>query len=78
MFKIENLEFADLDAAMDHAKTLNRFVTISGNGFEVCGIFGVDSIKNRMTPDGHAYEWDKSARIGKVRKNDKISVDRNS
>lgn len=32
--------FAGLDLAMAYAKLLNKFVTISGNGFEVVGKFG--------------------------------------
>jgi hypothetical protein len=33
-----------LDQAMAYAKTLNKFVTIKGPEFEVCGIFGVDEV----------------------------------
>jgi hypothetical protein len=59
---------ASLDNAMFIAKTLNQFVTIRGPDFEVCGIFGVDSIKNGLCPDGIAYDWNKASRIGRVKK----------
>ena len=68
MFKIKELEFADLTEAMSHAKSLNEFVTIVGPDFEVCGMFGVDSVKDGKCPDGVKYDWDKSARIGRVKK----------
>jgi hypothetical protein len=53
---------------MAHAKELNVFVTIKGDEFEVCGVFGVDSVKNGITPDGVAYDWNKASRIGRVKK----------
>jgi hypothetical protein len=62
------LEFATLDLAMAHAKTMNEFVTIKGNGFEVVGPFGVDSVKDGLCPDGVAYDWNKASRIGRVKK----------
>ena len=65
--EIEN-EFPDLDQAMSYAKTLGEFVTISGNGFEVVGRFGVDSVVNGKCPDGIAYDWNKASRIGRVKK----------
>lgn len=62
----KNIEYqaASLDDAMGIAKTLNEFVTITGPGFEVCGIFGVDSVKDGKCPDGVAYDWNKASRIG--------------
>jgi len=57
-----------LDEAMLFAKTVGAFVTIKSPDFEVCGIFGVDSIKDGVCPDGVAYDWDKSSRIGRVQK----------
>jgi hypothetical protein len=65
--KQEN-EFANLDLAMDYAKQLNEFVTITGNGLEVVGRFGVDSVENGVCPDGIAYDWNKAGRIGRVKK----------
>jgi hypothetical protein len=68
MYKVKELQFADLNSAMDHAKSLNEFVTISGPNFEVCGRFGVDSVRDGLCPDGVVYDWNKSARIGRVQK----------
>jgi hypothetical protein len=68
MFKIKNLEFIDLAGAMAHAKSTNEFVTIVGPDFEVCGMFGVDSVKNGKTPDGVKYDWNKNSRIGRVKR----------
>ena len=68
MYKIEEKEFLTLDLAMAHAKALNVFVTIKGNEFEVCGVFGVDSVSDGKCPDGVAYDWNKASRIGRVKK----------
>lgn len=68
MFKIKDAEFVDLASAMNHAKLLNEFVTIVGPDFEICGMFGVDSVKDGKTPDGVAYDWNKTGRIGRVKK----------
>ena len=37
-------EFDNLDLAMDYAKSLNVFVTIKSNEFEIVGKFGVDEV----------------------------------
>lgn len=72
MYKVINnkieTEFPNLDAAMAYAKTLDAFVSIIGNGFETVGMFGVDSIKDGVCPDGVAYDWNKASRIGRVKK----------
>jgi len=57
-----------LNEAMSHAKTVGIFVTIKGPEFEVCGVFGVDSIREGKCPDGIAYDWNKTSRIGRVKK----------
>ena len=57
-----------LNEAMAFAKTVAIFVTIKGPEFEVCGIFGVDSIREGKCPDGVAYDWNKASRIGRVKK----------
>ena len=57
-----------LDEAMHTAKVMNEFVTIRSKDFEVCGMFGVDSIQNGKCPDGVAYDWNKASRIGRVKK----------
>ena len=68
MYKIDEQEFASLELAMACAKTLDRFVTIAGPDFEVCGRFGVDSVKDGVCPDGVKYDWNKAGRIGRVKK----------
>lgn len=72
MFKVigKNAEYevSSLDDAMFLAKKMNEFVSIVGANFEVCGMFGVDSVKDGLCPDGVKYDWDKSARIGRVKK----------
>jgi hypothetical protein len=65
-------EFANLDLAMSYAKTLDEFVTIKGNGFEVVGRFGVDSIRDGVCPDGVKYDWNKASRIGAPKRNEKV------
>jgi hypothetical protein len=63
------IEFPNLDTAMSFAKTLGVFVTIQGPDFEVCGKFGVDSVRNGVCPDGVAYDWNKASRIGAPKRN---------
>jgi hypothetical protein len=53
-----------LDEAMAYAKTVAMFVTIKGPEFEVCGMFGVDSVQDGKCPDGVEYDWNKASRIG--------------
>ena len=66
--KEKEQEFTSLDLAMEYAKLINEFVTISGGEFEIVGRFGVDSVIDGKTPDGVAYTWNKESRIGKTRK----------
>lgn len=68
IYKEIETEFATLDLAIAHAKSLDVFVTIKGGEFEVVGMFGVDFIKDGKCPDGIAYDWNKASRIGKVKK----------
>jgi hypothetical protein len=72
MYKVINkeieTEFPSLDAAMTYAKTLDAFVSIVGSEFEIVGMFGVDSVKNGLCPDGVAYDWNKASRIGRVKR----------
>jgi len=74
MYKIKNKagatlgEYESLDSAMTGAKSIGAFVTISGPNFEVCGIFGVDSVRDGRCPDGVVYDWNKASRIGRVKK----------
>lgn len=64
IYGVVEKEFDSLDESMAYAKTLNAFVTIKGESFEVCGLFGVDSVKDGKCPDGVAYDWNKASRIG--------------
>jgi hypothetical protein len=66
--KEESFKVLTLAEAMNLAKHMNEFVTIKGLDFEVCGMFGVDSIKDGKCPDGVEYDWDKASRIGRVKK----------
>ena len=66
--KVVTFEVMTLDEAMHTAKVMNEFVTISGDGFEVCGMFGVDSVVDGKCPDGVAYDWNKASRIGRVKR----------
>jgi hypothetical protein len=68
MIKVKELEFLDLASAMEYAKSLNEFVAIQGDGFEIVGMFGVDSIVDGKCPDGVAYDWNKASRIGRVKR----------
>ncbi len=72
MYKVINkeieTEFPSLDMAMAYAKTLDAFVSITGSEFEIVGMFGVDSVKDGLCPDGVAYDWNKASRIGRVKK----------
>ncbi len=66
--KEETLKVLTLSEAMNVAKHMNEFVTITGPDFEIVGIFGVDSIKDGVCPDGVKYDWNKASRIGRVKK----------
>jgi hypothetical protein len=72
MYKIigkeETFKVLTLGEAMNVAKSMNEFVTIKGTDFEVCGIFGVDTVKDGKCPDGVAYDWNKASRIGATRR----------
>ena len=57
-----------LDEAMAFAKMVGTFVTIRGPDFEVCGRFGVDTVKDGLCPDGVAYDWNKASRIGQTKR----------
>jgi len=46
-----------LEDAMNFSKQYGMFVTIKGKDFEVCGLFGADTIKDGKCPDGIEYSW---------------------
>jgi hypothetical protein len=60
--------FITLNEAMAFAKSVGTFVAIKGPDFEVVGRFGVDAVAEGKCPDGVAYDWNKSSRIGRVKK----------
>lgn len=60
--------YDSLDEAMSFARIVGMFVTIRGPDFEVCGIFGVDTVQDGICPDGVAYDWNKASRIGATRR----------
>lgn len=62
--KEETLKVLTLAEAMNVAKHMNEFVTITGPDFEIVGMFGVDAVKDGKCPDGVAYDWNKASRIG--------------
>jgi hypothetical protein len=72
MYKIigkeETFKVLTLAEAMNIAKHMNEFVRIVGTDFEIVGIFGVDTVKDGVCPDGVAYDWNKAGRIGRVKK----------
>ena len=72
MYKVKGkdiiVEVASLEEAMHTAKEMNEFVTITGPDFEIVGMFGVDSVKDGLCPDGVAYDWNKASRIGAAKR----------
>ncbi len=66
--KEETFKVLTLSEAMNVAKSMNEFVSIVGPDFEVCGIFGVDSVKDGVCPDGVAYDWNMASRIGGMKR----------
>ena len=52
-------EFVDLGGAILYSQQLGQFVTITGDGMEIVGVFGADSVKDGKLPDGHDYTWKK-------------------
>lgn len=63
MFKVigkeETFKVLTLAEAMNLAKHMNEFVRIVGKDFEVVGMFGADTIKDGVCPDGIDYDWRK-------------------
>jgi hypothetical protein len=57
--KEETFKVLTLAEAMNIAKNMNEFVTIKSSEFEIVGIFGVDSVKDGVCPDGIDYSWRK-------------------
>lgn len=57
--KEETFKVLTLAEAMNVAKHMNEFVTISGHDMEIVGKFGADIIEAGKLPDGCDYEWRK-------------------
>ena len=70
--KEETFKVITLAEAMNIAKHMNEFVTIVGKDFEIVGMFGVDSVKDGLCPDGVKYDWNKESRIGAAKRNEKV------
>ena len=66
--KEETFKVLTLAEAMNIAKHMNEFVRIVATDFEIVGMFGVDTVKDGVCPDGIAYDWNKASRIGRVKK----------
>ncbi len=47
----------DLNIAMEMAKLIDEFVTITNGTTEIVGKFGADSVVNGKCPDGIEYSW---------------------
>ena len=47
----------DLGVAMEMAKYIDEFVTITDGTTEIVGKFGVDTVKNKVLPSGESYDW---------------------
>jgi hypothetical protein len=66
-------ECPTLDSAMKVAKTIGQFVMIRGSdGMEIVGMFGVDTVADGKTPDGHTYDWNKNSRMKRPKKGEWI------
>jgi hypothetical protein len=58
---------------MKVAKNLGQFVIIRGpDGMEIFGMFGVDTVADGKTPDGHTYDWKKRSRMNRRKKGEWI------
>ena len=53
----------DLSAAIEFAKELGILVTINGDGIEIVGVFGADSVNNGKLPNGTDYTWVKRRKL---------------
>jgi hypothetical protein len=55
-------EFESLTLAIDRSKVLNKFVTISFDGNQLVGKFGVAAVEHGLLPNGDSYNWKKRRR----------------
>ena len=50
-------EFDTLNDAISRAQYFEEFVTITDGTTEIVGKFGVDTVEDKVLPDGSSYEW---------------------
>jgi hypothetical protein len=55
-------EVETLDGAMTRSKEIGLFVKINGDDFQLVGMFGADSVKDGLLPNGDKYGWYKRRR----------------
>jgi hypothetical protein len=55
--KEKTFKVITLAEAMNVAKSLNEFVTITDGTTEIVGKFGVASVEDKVLPDGNSYTW---------------------
>ena len=53
----DSKEFQTLTDAMAYAATLGTFVTIKGEGMEICGVFGAAGVVDGKLPNGGEYTF---------------------
>ena len=74
------LQFSDMSKALawmadlrDRAKTEPfSAVTMCSEMSNHVGKPGVDSVEDGKTPDGQVYDWNKSSRIGAMKRSDRL------
>lgn len=60
--------FDNLTDAIAYAATVGKFVTITGDTMELCGVFGVDGVNDGKLPDGSDYTFFKHTDSLKARR----------
>lgn len=55
--KFKDVKHETLSGAMMYASVVNEFVTITDGTTEIVGKFGVDTVENKILPDGQSYDW---------------------
>ena len=55
--KFKDVQHETLSGAMMYARLVNEFVTITDGNTEIVGKFGVDTVEDKVLPDGSSYEW---------------------
>ena len=63
-----------LDIVKEKRDAGHRFVTMVAEDPGHVGKPGVDAVVDGKTPDGQDYDWSKTGRAGKPRRNDKLVV----